>query len=98
MLRHLLEVIYECVVDSGLPLSELQQTKTGIYLACFGSDTDFTETSRELTANGNNSLSEFLLGLKSYWLLFQKNDHINPLPHMSILASSNSAANKDMML
>ena len=45
LLRHLLEVTYECVVDSALSLEELQHTKTGLYLAIFGSDTDFIETS-----------------------------------------------------
>ena len=49
LLRHLYEVTYECVVDSALSMEELQQTKTGLYLAIFGSDTDFVETSASST-------------------------------------------------
>ncbi|XP_061197314.1 fatty acid synthase-like [Saccostrea echinata] len=47
MLRHLYEVCSECVVDSGLSLSVLQNNTTGIYLACFLPDSDALETSRE---------------------------------------------------
>lgn len=46
MLRHLLEVSAECVVDSSLSLPVLQNNTTGLYLACFLPDNDALETSR----------------------------------------------------
>ncbi|XP_060075254.1 fatty acid synthase-like [Ylistrum balloti] len=46
MLRHLLEVTYECVVDSGLQEKTLQDNVTGLYLACFLPDTDSIETTK----------------------------------------------------
>ncbi|XP_069113193.1 fatty acid synthase-like isoform X2 [Argopecten irradians] len=46
MLRHLLEVTYECVVDSGLSEKTLQNNITGLYLACFLPDTDPIETTK----------------------------------------------------
>ncbi|OWF48220.1 fatty acid synthase-like [Mizuhopecten yessoensis] len=46
MLRHLLEVTYECVLDSGLQEKTLQDNVTGLYLACFLPDTDPIETTK----------------------------------------------------
>ncbi|XP_033755905.1 fatty acid synthase-like [Pecten maximus] len=46
MLRHLLEVTYECIVDSGLKEKTLQDNVTGLYLACFLPDTDPIETTK----------------------------------------------------
>ena len=60
MLRHLLEVVHECVVDSCLPLSTLQETTTGLYLATFGSDFDFIETSKRGNANHSKYLNSVI--------------------------------------
>ena len=46
LLRHLIEVSYECITDSGIPLSVLHSSTTGAYTACFISDNDAVETSR----------------------------------------------------
>ncbi|CAG2232810.1 FASN [Mytilus edulis] len=46
LLRHLFEVSYECITDSGIPLSVLHSNTTGTYTACFIPDNDPLETSR----------------------------------------------------
>lgn len=33
MLRLLLQVIYECIIDSGIPRKTLSKSRTGLYLA-----------------------------------------------------------------
>ncbi|KAH3775185.1 hypothetical protein DPMN_176584, partial [Dreissena polymorpha] len=38
LLWHLLEILYECVVDSCLPLAALQDSTVGLYLGCGDSD------------------------------------------------------------
>ncbi|XP_041375027.1 fatty acid synthase-like [Gigantopelta aegis] len=43
--RLLLEVIHECIVDSGLTFSDIEAAKTGFYLACTFSDVDEVTTS-----------------------------------------------------
>lgn len=37
-LRILLEVVYECIIDSGLTVNELSGSKTGVYVGCIHSD------------------------------------------------------------
>ncbi|KAL3859308.1 hypothetical protein ACJMK2_009533, partial [Sinanodonta woodiana] len=61
MLRHVLEVVYECIIDSGLTYHELQRERTGVYLAVFGSDMDLIETSR-CNNMEHVSLSSFMCG------------------------------------
>ncbi|KAK3611423.1 hypothetical protein CHS0354_027151 [Potamilus streckersoni] len=61
MLRHVLEVVYECIVDSGLTYHELQRERTGVYMAIFGSDMDLLETSR-CNNMEHVSLSSFMCG------------------------------------
>ncbi|KAK3085470.1 hypothetical protein FSP39_003881 [Pinctada imbricata] len=46
LLRHMFEVCYECVVDSGLPVESLQNNTTGMYTACFLPGHDGLEISR----------------------------------------------------
>ena len=65
LLRFLLEVIYECVLDSGLTLTALQssQNKTGIYLAV-SSEMDGFVTSQHC----RTPLSEWILGRRGVGL------------------------------
>ena len=56
MLWHLLEVVYECAVDSCLPLSTLQEAPTGLYLATSHNDMDPILTSRCTTTNNSKSV------------------------------------------
>ncbi|KAL5021633.1 hypothetical protein ScPMuIL_000788 [Solemya velum] len=70
MLMHLLEVTYECVVDSGLLLQDLQKSRTGFYLACFLSDFDAVETSRCLTSS-RLSIASCLAGCVTQWFGFR---------------------------
>ena len=58
---------YECVVDSALSLEELQHTRTGLYVAIFGSDTDFIETSScPKTEHGRNNFLPFQLHTNTF--------------------------------
>ncbi|ESO95686.1 hypothetical protein LOTGIDRAFT_101255, partial [Lottia gigantea] len=49
--RFLLEVIYECLVDSGLKLKTFQSERTGCYIAYSFSDTDAIQTSLDIEAS-----------------------------------------------
>ena len=52
-------------MDSALSLEELQQTKTGLYVAIFGSDTDFIETSTCPNTEHGRCSGVKILSLKS---------------------------------
>eukprot|EP00106_Octopus_bimaculoides_P008147 XP_014775589.1 PREDICTED: fatty acid synthase-like [Octopus bimaculoides] len=55
----LLEVIHECIVDSGVPYKTLRQKRTGTYLAMTFNDEDAVTTSTSSESSYLNTKSEF---------------------------------------
>ncbi|XP_071103570.1 fatty acid synthase-like [Haliotis cracherodii] len=70
LLRLLLEVTYESVVDSGLTLSSLRADKTGLYLACTFSDADVI-TNSAATDSEHINLRSTLVQQLNTWYRFQ---------------------------
>ncbi|KAL4234401.1 hypothetical protein ACF0H5_006048 [Mactra antiquata] len=65
--RQMLEVVYECIVDSCLPLQEFQVTSTGVYIACSSSDTNGNESSRHFNSTYNTTMEHLATELTLWY-------------------------------